>query len=220
MNILIIEDNDILRGNIKKYLEIKDHQVEEHKTYEGSVSKIMLGNYDIVILDLGLWNENADGLDICKQVREKGNKIPVLMLTARTLTEQKITWFEAWADDYLTKPFDYKELIVRMEAIVRRDHNLKWNILKVHDITIYVDELRVAQKWVDIELSKLEFNLLVYLSQHKNQVLSKQQLNEKVWWETDLFKESRTLDIHVWYLRKKLGKDLIETIRGIWYMIK
>ena len=220
MNILIIEDNDILRGNIKKYLEIKDHQVEEHKTYEGSVSKIMLGNYDIVILDLGLWDENADGLDICKQVREKGNKIPVLMLTARTLTEQKITWFEAGADDYLTKPFDYKELIVRMEAIVRRDHAMKGNVMHLDDITIYVDELKVEQKWAQVELSKLEFNLLLYLAQHKDQVLSKQQLNEKVWWETDLFKESRTLDIHVWYLRKKLGKDIIQTIRGIWYKIK
>lgn len=220
MNILIIEDNDILRGNIKKYLEIKDHQVEEHKTYEWAVSKIMLWDHDIIILDLGLWDEQGDGLDICRQVREKGNKVPILMLTARTLTEQKVVWFEAGADDYLTKPFDYKELLVRLDAIVRRDHAMKGNVMHLDDITIYVDELKVEQKWAQVELSKLEFNLLLYLAQHKDQVLSKQQLNEKVWWETDLFKESRTLDIHVWYLRKKLGKDIIQTIRGIWYKIK
>lgn len=219
MKVLIIEDNDVLRGNVKKYLEIKGYTADDHSTYEGAVYKIMTGSYDIIILDLGLWSDQGDGVDVCREIREKGNSVPVLMLTARTLTPQKILGLNSGADDYMTKPFDYEELIARLKAMVRRDHSLKWNKLTIDDITIYVDEMRVEQDWVDVSLSKLEFNLLLHFVQNQGRVLSKEEITEKVWGEIDMFKESRTLDIYVWYLRKKLWKDVIETIRWVWYMM-
>lgn len=220
MKVLIIEDNDILRGNVKKFLEIKGHSAEDHETYQWSVYKIMTGNYDVVILDLWLWSQEGDGVDVCKEIRSKWNNIPVLMLTARTLTPQKIIWLDSWADDYMTKPFDYEELVARLNALVRRDHSLKWDELNIWNIKILVDEMRVEQGGIEISLSKLEFNLLLHFVQNQWRVLSKEQITEKVWWEIDMFKESRTLDIYVWYLRKKLWKDIIETVRGVWYIMK
>lgn len=219
MKVLIVEDNDILRWNIKKYLEIKGHNADDHNSYEGAVYKIMTWSYDIIILDLGLWSDQGDGVDICKEIREKWNSVPVLMLTARTLTPQKILGLNSWADDYMTKPFDYEELIARLWAMVRRDHSLKWDKLTVGDITVYVDEMRVEQDWSDVPLSKLEFNLLLHFIQNQGRVLSKEEITEKVWGEIDMFKESRTLDIYVWYLRKKLWKDVVETVRWVGYMM-
>lgn len=219
MRVLIIEDNDILRGNIKKYLEIKWHTADAHDSFEWATYKIMTGSYDIIILDLWLGSDEWDGLDICREVREKGNTVPVLMLTARTLTPQKIEWLDSGADDYMTKPFDYEELIARLKAMVRRDHSLKWDELVINDLRIKVSEMRVEQNDEEVSLSKLEFNLLLYLVQNSGRVLTKEEITEKVWWEIDMFKESRTLDIYIWYLRKKLWKDVVETVRGVWYMI-
>ena len=221
MKVLIIEDNDILRSNVKKYLEIKWHTAEWHETFQWATYKIMTGSYDVVVLDLGLGSQEGDGLDICREIREKGNTIPILMLTARTLTPQKIEWLDCGADDYMTKPFDYDELLARLKSIIRRDHSLKGNVLNLdNDITIKVDEMSVEKDWVDVHLSKLEFNLLLYLAQNTWRALTKEEITEKVWWEIDMFQESRTLDIYIGYIRKKLGKDIVDTVRGVWYIMK
>jgi DNA-binding response OmpR family regulator len=180
----------------------------------------MMWNYDVVILDLWLWSGEWDGITICKEIREKWNNVPVLMLTARTLTPQKIQWLDSGADDYMTKPFDYEELLARLKSLSRRNDSLKWQELLVHDVVVNLTDMSVLKNEVEISLSKLEFNLLVYLAQNKWRVLTKEQITEKVWWEIDLFKESRTLDIYIWYLRKKLWSELIDTVRGSWYMIK
>lgn len=220
MKVLIIEDNDILRANIKKYFEIKGIDAEDHATYEGANYKIMTGNFDAVVLDLWLWSDEGDGLDICAEVREKWNNVPILMLTARTLTQQKIEWLEVWADDYLVKPFDYDELLARVQSISKRNNVLKGKKHIVEDVEIDEDTMKVTQDGVEIDFSKLEYQLLLFLVINKWKVLSKEHITEKVWGEYDAFGESRTLDIHIWYLRKKLGKDFIETVRWVWYMIK
>ena len=220
MKVLIIEDNDILRNNIKKYLEIQKFDVEDHNKYEESTYKIMMGHYDAVILDLWLWDDEKNWIDICREVREKANNVPILMLTARTLTPQKIEGLNSGADDYMTKPFDYGELLARIESIARRNDSLKWEKLVLDNIEIDLTELKVTQNWTEVSLSKLEFNLLVYLTQNKWRMLTKEQITEKVWGEIDMFKASRSVDIYVGYLRKKLWKELIETIRWIGYIIK
>lgn len=219
MKIFIVEDNDILRNNLKKFLEIKGHTIDDHNTYEWATYKIMTENYDIVILDLWLWSEAGTWLDICKEVRAKWNITPILMLTARSLTPQKIEWLESGADDYMTKPFDYEELHTRLKVMVRRDHSLKGEELNVWDICIKLSEMHVTKDGTDVPLSKLEFDLLVYFVQNLWRVLTKEELVEKVWGEIDLFQESRSLDVYIWYLRKKFGKDSIETVRGVWYMM-
>lgn len=219
MKILVVEDNDIVRGNIMKYLEIQWCKVEWHSEYHGTTYKIMTNSYDLIILDLWLGSDEGDGLDICREVRTKGNNVPILMLTARTLTNQKIEWLEVWADDYMVKPFDYKELYARVNALIRRDHSLKWDEISFQNITIKVQDMSVEQDGNSVQLSKQEFNLLLYLAQNKWKVLTKEQITEKVWGEIDMFKESRSLDIYIGYLRKKLGKDVVETVRGVGYMI-
>lgn len=219
MRVMIIEDNDILRGNIRKYLEIKWHVADDHDSFKWATYKVMTWSYDIIILDLGLGSSEWDGLDICREIREKGNTVPILMLTARTLTPQKIEGLDSGADDYMTKPFDYEELVARLKAMVRRDHSLKWDELVIKKLRIKVWEMKVEQDGKEVSLSKLEFNLLLYLVQNSGKVLTKAEITEKVWGEIDMFKESRTLDIYIWYLRKKLWKDVVETVRGVGYMI-
>lgn len=219
MNILVIEDNDIVRANIVKYMEIQWYSAQWHPGYDGASFKIMTENFDAVVLDLWLWSTDWDGLDICRDVRAKWNNTPILMLTARTLTEQKIAWLDSWADDYLVKPFDYQELLARIKALVRRDFTLKGQEIQFQDIVIHVEDLKVYQAEKEVSLSKLEFNLLLYLSQNKWKVLTKEQITEKVWGEIDMFKESRSLDIYIGYLRKKLWKEVVETVRWVWYII-
>ena len=220
MKILIIEDNDILRSNIKKYLELQEILVDEHSTFEWASYKITTGNYDVIILDLWLGSWDQDGVSICKTVREKWNNVAILMLTARTLTPQKIAGLNSGADDYMTKPFDYEELLARVTALSRRNDTLKGEKLIIGDIEINLTDKLVVKNNEEISLSKLEFNLLVYLSKNKWQTLTKEDITEKVWGEIDLFKVSRTLDIYIWYLRKKLWSELIETVRWVWYIIK
>lgn len=219
MKVLVVEDNDILRENIKTYLEIKWFKVETNNTYEWTILKVVEFNPDVIILDLWLWSSNWDWIDICKNLRSKWNSVPILILTARTLTKQKILWLDSWADDYLTKPFDYLELIARIEALNRRNQKLKWNIINISDIKIDINKNTLEKEWELIHLSKLEFSLITYLSKNKWRVIKKEELLEKVWWEYDDFEQSRTVDIYIWYLRKKLWADLIKTIRWVWYML-
>ena len=219
MKILVIEDNDIVRNNILKYLTIKGENPFWHSSHEWAVFRIMTEKYDLIILDLWFWEWEKDGIDICKQVRERWNSDPILMLTARTQIKQKILGLDVGADDYVTKPFDYTELYSRMNAIVRRNFELKWKILKLKDLEIHLDKREVFQNSIEVNLSKLEFQLLVYLCKNHSRVLSKQEIQEKVWGEYDVFEESRSVDIYIWYLRKKLGKDIIKTVRWSWFII-
>lgn len=219
MNILVIEDNQILRENLKKYFELQTFTCDIHSAYTGASYKIMTNPYDVIILDLGLGEWENDGLDICNEVRIKWCTIPILMLTARTLVEQKIQWLAIWADDYLVKPFDYKELLARVEALHRREKKNKWKIIHYEEITINKESLVVTKNDVVIHLSKTEYELLLFLLDNRGITVAKERILEKVWWDIDLFENTRKLDIYIWYLRKKLRSDLIKTVRGIWFII-
>lgn len=217
MRALIVEDNKILSDNIKDYLEAKWIDSNQLFSWDNVNFELSSTNYDIVILDLGL--PTIDGIEVCNRIRNVGNNIPVLMLTSRNTINDKVAGFKSGSDDYLTKPFEYSELLMRIQALTKRTYSLKWNIIKVYDLEVDVERRLVLRDWEKIELTNLETNLLIYLLQNKWQIMTKEVLLEKVWWEYDAFNMTRTLDIHVGYLRKKLGKDLIETIRGKWYTI-
>ena len=219
MKVLVIEDNDILRENIITYLDIKWHKAKWHATYEGTMLEVVEYKPDVIVLDLGLGSEEWDGRDICKALREKWDSTPILILTARSLTDQKIEWLNIGADDYMIKPFDYNEFIARLEALTRRNMWQKGQVVRVWNITIDTASHQVKLWENEIHLSKLEYELFLYMARNIGRALTKQELLEKVWGEYDAFEESRTVDIHIGYLRKKFGADIIETMRWVWYII-
>lgn len=220
MRVLVIEDNEILARNLVRYLSSRDIFAESSMTGEEWLRKIMLKYYDIVILDINLpW---INWLEICKKVREKEKDVAIIMLTSMWTNQDIVTWLDIWADDYLVKPFEYSELIARMNAITRRKLVNKSNTtIKISDIEIDLQKVEVKKSWEVIALSKLEYDLFKYLVQNKGVALSRRDIYEKVWWEFDVdFMFSKTIDVYIWYLRKKLWKDLIETKKWFWFLIK
>ena len=217
MKILIVEDNEILSKNIATYLKLENIDFKQLFLGKNVNYELTINNYDLIILDL--WLPDIDWLELCKNIRNSGKNIPILILTARNTIENKIEWLNSWSDDYLTKPFDYDELLARIKALVRRNFSIKSNNIVLWNIEIDINEKKVKLNWSLVHLSNLELNLLIYLIQNKAKVISKEQLLEKVWWEYDNFNMTRTVDVYIWYLRKKLWKNIIKTVRWQWYII-
>ncbi|MFA5917458.1 MAG: response regulator transcription factor [Candidatus Gracilibacteria bacterium] len=217
MKILIVEDNHILSNNIAKYLELENIKSKQLFSGTGVNLELKSNSYDLVIMDLGLGED--DGIDIIKKIRNASINIPVLILTARDTIKDKISGFHSGADDFLTKPFNYEELILRIQALIRRNFTEKCENIKIGKIEIDKNAKIVKLNSKVIHLSKLEYELLDYMLNYKGKIISKKELLEKVWGEYDDFFPSRTVDIYIGYLRKKLGKYLIETVRGEGYRI-
>lgn len=218
MKILIVEDNKILSENIKKYLKLENIDSKQLFEWKNVIYELSQITYDLIIIDLWLWD--IDWIDIIRKIRNNSLNIPILILTARDTIKDKISGFNSGADDYLTKPFDYNELLLRINALVRRNYSNKSEILTIWDLEIDKSQKEVKYKSNSIHLSKLEYDLLIYLLNYRWKLVTKKELLEKVWWEYDDFFPSRTVDIYIWYIRKKLSKDLIETIRWEGYLIK
>jgi len=217
MKILIVEDNEILSRNIADYLKLEWIQSKQVYIWKNINYELSMDNYDLIILDL--WLPDISWLEVCENVRNSNHNLPILMLTARTTIQDKLAWFDSWADDYLTKPFDYEELLMRIKALTKRNFKVKNILIELWNISVNLKEKEVRVDWNPIHLSKLEIELLIYLIHNKWTTVSKEQLLEKVWWEYDAFSMTRTVDVYIWYLRKKLWKELIKTIRWEWYKI-
>jgi DNA-binding response OmpR family regulator len=162
-----------------------------------------------------------EGTEVCKLLREKWKNIPILMLTSRSSKSDMIWWLELWADDYMVKPFDYDELLARIYSLTRRNlKNKSTTQISIH--TYIIDLEKKIVRWSDweIKLSHLEFDLFLYFAQNKWKVLSRQEIYEKVWGEYDEFNMGKTVDVYIWYLRKKFWKDMIETKKWFWYIIQ
>ena len=220
MKILVIEDNVALNRNVVRFLALKDIHAEASFDGKDGLYKASTKYYDAIILDINL--PEIDGLDLCKRLREKGNATPIIMLTSRSAKSDIVTGLDAGADDYLVKPFDYEELIARLSSLTRRNLKNKSNsLLHVGDYEINFEKVEVRSGEKIIQLSKLEFELFSYLAKNIGRVISRKELYEKVWWEFDGdFMFSKTVDVYIWYLRKKLDRDLIETKKWIWYIIQ
>jgi DNA-binding response OmpR family regulator len=220
MKVLVVEDTQDLATGLVRFLSMKDIQADISLDGKDGLYKASTKYYDAVILDINL--PEKDGLEVCKELREKEKDVPIIMLTSRSSKDDMITGLDAGADDYLVKPFDYDILVARLEALTRRNlKNKSTSILHLGDYNIDLEKVEVSWKNNEnIHLTKLEFDLLKYFAQNKGNIISRQELYEKVWWEFDGdFMFSKTVDVYIWYLRKKLNPELIQTKKWHWYIV-
>lgn len=226
MKILIVEDEEKLANAIKKGLEKVGYTADCVYDGETAERRILLhhDDYDLVILDLLLPKKN--GFEICRHIREANVLTPILVLTARDITQDKILLLNGGADDYLTKPFSFDELVARIRALLRRPREALPSIIQIGDITLNPVERKVFRNNQEIPLTLKEFELLEYLMRHPNQALNREDILSHLWsFDYDAF--SNVVDVHIKNLRKKLafntyghGPQKLETIRGTGYRLK
>ena len=221
MRILLVEDESDLRQIIKKRLIKDKYTVDDCQDGLEAEDYIDMTEYDGIILDGML--PGKDGLDILKEMRRKGNHTPVLMLSARDSIEDRVKGLDYGADDYLVKPFSFEELLARLRAVMRRKPVFVSEVLTVDDLQMNLHTKDVMRNGERIELSSKEYMLLEYLMQNKNIVLSREQIQERVW-GYDFEGGSNVVDVYIRYLRKKIDheneKKLIQTVRGVGYVIR
>jgi len=220
MKILLVEDEHRIAQSIKKGLEQERMAVDI--AYDGveGYDLAIDEDYDVIVLDLMLPGMN--GLEICEKLRQNKKETPILILTAKGQVEDKVDGLNKGADDYLTKPFAFEELIARIKALVRRPKNIKEEILKVDELSLNINSYEVLRNKKIIRLSSKEFTLLEFLMRHPNQILSKEQIMNHVWsYETDIL--PNTVEVYIRNLRNKIDKGfkypLIQTVRGFGYKI-
>ncbi len=219
-NILVVDDEQHIIELVTLYLEHEGYQVTGVGTGEAARARLKAGGFDLVILDLML--PDIDGFAVCSEIRSKSD-VPILMLTARKEDVDKIVGLEIGADDYLTKPFNPRELIARVRAILRRRQagSKTTEAIEVGKLRIDLSRHEVAVAGAPITLRSKEFALLATLAQNLGIVFSREKLLEIVW-GYDYYGETRTVDVHINHLRDKLsGSGIkIETIRGTGYKMK
>ena len=223
--ILIIDDEIHIVELLKFNLENNGYKVDY--SYDGFDGYLKTKEFqpDLILLDWML--PNISGIDLLKKIRsdETLEQIPVIMLTAKNMEEDKLEGLEDGADDYITKPFSVKEVLARITSVLRRykyTSNEKIEVLKADDIQVNVNKHIVTKNGQEIELTLKEFQILKLLIENKGNVLSRTFLLDKIW-GYDYYGETRTLDVHIRHLRKKIGDNdskLIETVRGVGYKIK
>jgi len=215
--ILVVDDEPNIVELVKLYLEREGYQVEDAANGRDALSRLSAVNPELVVLDLML--PDIDGFEVCRQIRTKSD-VPILMLTARTEDIDKIVGLELGADDYLTKPFNPRELVARVRAILRRyQTGLKpGDIVEVGGLRIDLSRYEVSVDGQPVKLRTKEFTLLATFAQNMGIVLSRERLLEMVW-GFDYYGETRTVDVHVNHLRDKIaGSGVnIETVRGTGY---
>ena len=222
MRILVVEDEHKIANSIKKGLEQETYAVDVAYDGTGGYDLAVGENYDVIILDLML--PGMDGLEICRKLRSGKIHTPVLILTAKGQLEDKIKGLNSGADDYLTKPFAFEELLARIRALLRRPTKTDGVILKAEGLCLDTQNFEVKRANKLIKLSAKEYALLEYLLRHPNQTLTKDQIIGHVWnYDADIL--PNTVEVYIGYLRKKIDRPfnkkspLIHTIRGFGYRL-
>jgi len=220
MRILIVEDEYRLSNVVKKGLVENGFAVDQAFDGEEGLYLAESEAYDLVILDIML--PKIDGLKVCRELRRKKIKTPILMLTAKTKVEDKVKGLEMGADDYLAKPFAYAELKARIQALIRRSHNEGDPVLKLDDLELDPAKHTARRDEKIISLTPKEFAILEYLLRHKNQVVTRTQVTEHVW-DYNFDALSNVVDVFIATLRRKINtgfkNKLIHTIHGVGYKI-
>jgi len=214
MKVLLIEDDKKIAGFIKNGLNELDYRVDIASDGEEGVYLAQTNDYDIMIVDWML--PKKSGIDVIKEIKKTKNT-PALILTAKRDLGDKIEGLNV-ADDYLTKPFEFVELIARLKALYRRSHNINDNILRVKNIELNPDTKEVKKDEKRVDLTAKEFEFLKYLMINKNKVVTTDMINNNLWENGEEIK-SNVVNVYLSNLRKKLGKDLIQTRRGMGFVL-
>jgi DNA-binding response OmpR family regulator len=221
MRILLVEDEPRMANVIAKGLREHSYAVDVAVDGDAALYQTSINDYDLVVLDVLLPQRN--GFEVCRDLRTRGDTTPILMLTARAAIDDRITGFDAGADDYLTKPFSFRELLVRIRALLRRDTQLRPTVLQIEDLIVDTASHRVSRAEQEIQLTAKEYALLEYLARHAGQLVSRAMIATHVWDDSfDPF--SNTIEVYMNRLRKKIDEShsikLLHTRRGEGYILE
>lgn len=215
--LLLVEDDDSVREPLAEQLRKASYHVDAVAGLTAARGAIQSNTHDLLLLDWEL--PDGQGIDLIRELRARGVRTPVIMLTARTEVVDKIVGLEVGADDYVTKPFEIKELVARIRARLRTPVQDPGPVLKADLLEMNLDQRSVKYRGRAVELAKMEFNLLKYFVENPGRVLERDEILDHVW-GMENFPNSRTVDTHVLILRQKLSPELIETLRGVGYRFK
>jgi len=223
--ILVADDDRAIRESLQRLLAFEGHDVTAVGDGAAVIEAVRLSDIDLVVLDLMM--PAIDGVTVCRMLRSNGDRVPVLMLTARTETSDRVAGLDAGADDYLAKPFDPEELLARVRALLRRSRPdtsaARVPVLTVADLRLDPAARRVWRGEREIELSKTEFDLLEMLMFNTGIVLDRTRIYEEIW-GYDFGPDSKNLAVYISYLRRKVDGDadakLIHTVRGVGYTLR
>ena len=216
MKLLLVEDDELLGKALHAGLRA-EHATDWLTSAEDASAAFETTAYDLVVLDINL--PGISGLQLLETMRRRGDKTPVLLLTARDTVSQRVEGLDAGADDYLVKPFDFDELLARIRALSRRGEAYTGERLVYGDIEVDTRARTLTRAGQPVALSRNQFAILLILLQNPSRYFSKSQIEDKIYGWDDLV-ESNTIEVHVSALRRKLGRDLIKTSRGIGYVIE
>ena len=222
MRVLVIEDERTLAGFIEQSLRAEGHAVTVCHDGPAGEAAALTGDYALVLLDLTL--PGKDGLEVLSEIRRRQPDLPVIALTARAAIEQRVEGLDRGANDYVTKPFAFEELLARVRAQLRSPGQRESSVLEAAGIRMDLRTRRVERDRREVQLTAREFELLAYLLRHPDQVLSREQILNAVW-GFDFDPGTKVLEVYVGYLRRKLGADddgtdPIETVRNVGYRLR
>ncbi|MEA3553755.1 MAG: response regulator transcription factor [Campylobacterota bacterium] len=217
MKILIVEDDENILSLLKRGFQEEDYIVDSADDGEDGEYLATSNVYDIIILDWML--PHKSGIEILSSIREKNITTPVIMLTARSEVDDKVQGLDYGADDYMSKPFSFKELNARAKALYRRSISVVTNKIEIKDIVINIDAKTVSKDNIELELAQKEYELLLFLAKNKNKIVSNAMIEEQLW-NNEEYVNSNVIQVTIYNLRKKLGKEFIKSSRGLGYKIE
>jgi len=220
MRILVIEDEEAIAGLLQQGLEDAGYTVTVAHDGTAGLQRALEGSFHLILLDLML--PGRSGLEVCNELRGRRSPTPILMLTARDTVEDKLRGFELGADDYLPKPFDFRELLARVRALLRRDRLHRARVIKIADLEIDTAAYRVTRAGQELALSHREYELLEALASHEGQVFTREAILDRVWRSDPT--SSNIVDVFIKSLRKKVDAGhelkLIQTVWGVGYTLR
>lgn len=216
MRVLFIEDEPDLAGALARALRREGYAVDLASTGDDGLFKALSTDYRLIVLDVML--PGLNGWQVLERLRERGRDTPVLMLTARDTTPDRVRGLDMGADDYLVKPCDTEELLARVRALIRRSAGKANPILEIREVQIDLPARTVQRAGRFVELTALEFSMLAYFALHRGEILTRTRLYEHLFDERE-DSTSNVIDVHIFHLRKKLGRDFILTRRGMGYVL-